>query len=271
MIGVWIIMVGAGWSRFHWVEDAEITRLEEQLSQEKETLQEYQVIANNYDNLANQYQTTKSNVEQNTKLLVKAKDADQVYSELIALGSDSAFTYFNFITADSMHYDKFGLLKFDVSGEGYYKNFNQFVNRLEYGRPLFRIRDMKIEPLKELENLGKVNYSFKLESLFDRNSLFDDYSEQPLEELPIYTYNSFYPLIHDVKENDQNLADVERSKLISMGENFISLRDQDGKIRYLYVGDRVYLGRLISINNKEKSARFELNKGGIIKYITRVL
>jgi len=271
MIGVWIVMVGAGWSRFYWVEDAETASLDTTLSQKTVKLHEYQKVAKNYDNLTNQYQTLKTKVDEGAKQLVKARNADQVYSSLISLGKDSAFTYFNFITVDSTQYDKFGVLKFDVSGEGYYKNFNQFVNRLEYGRPLFKIRDMSIEPMTKLGNLGKVSYSFKLQSLYDRDSLFQDYSVEPQKALPLFTYNSFYPLIHDVKENTGDLLNVEKSKLVSVGENFISMRDQNGKIQYLYLGDRVYLGKLLSVDTHKNAATFELNRGGIIKYITRVL
>lgn len=253
------------------VEDAEIESLNEKVSQKKQELREHQEIANNFDNLVTQYQTIKEDVEESAKLLVKANDADQVYSSLISLGKDSAFTFMNFIAVDSAFYDQFGLLNFDVSGEGHYRNFNKFVNRLEYGRPLFKIKDMTIEPLTELGSLGRVRYSFKLESLFDRNAIFENYSEEPKKELPLYTYNSFYPLIHDVKENADNLPNVESSKLVSVGEGFISLRDQNGQIQYLYIGDRVYLGKLINIDTDKSSATFELNKGGILKYITRVL
>ncbi len=271
MLGVMVLMVGAGWLRFYMVEDAEINRLNEEILQKHEQLQKYKETANTYDNLVAQYQTLQDNVNESAKLLVKAKNADQVYSSLISLGRDSAFTYMNFVSVDSTHYDQFGLLNFDIRGEGHYKNFNQFINRLEYGRPLFRIRSMSIEPRTELDNLGRVNYSFKLESLYDRDSIFDDYSEQPKKELPAYTYNSFYPLVHEVVENDANLVNVEQSKLVSVGENFISLRDQNGTLQHLYVGDRVYLGKLITVNTAQNSAVFELNKGGIIKYITREL
>lgn len=271
MIGVWVLMVGAGWSRFYMVEDAEIARLDEKISQKQEQFREYRKIANNYDNLVSQYQTLKDEVDESAKLLVKAENADQVYSSLISLGQDSAFTYMNFISVDSTEYDQFGLMEFDISGEGHYKNFNQFVNRLEYGRQLFKIKEVSVDPFTDLENLGRVSYSFKLESIYDRDGLFEDYSEEPRDELPTYTYNSFYPLIHDVKENEDNLPNVEQSKLVSVGENFISLRDQNGKIQYLYVGDQVYLGKLVTVDTEKNSATFELNKGGIIKYITRVL
>jgi Tfp pilus assembly protein PilO len=271
MIGVWVLMVGSGWSRFYMVEDAELARLGSTIAEKKTVLQEHQRIANNYENLRIQYQTLKDNVDEHAKLLVKANNADQVYSSLIDMGQNNAFTYMNFIAIDSANYDQFGVLKFDVSGEGHYKNVNQFVNKLEYGRSLFKIKDLTIEPQRELDNLGKVNYSFTLESIFDRNSIFDDYSTAPKMQMPAFTYNSFYPLIHDVKDNDENLPNVEQSKLVSLGSNSISIRDQNGKIKYLYIGDRVYLGKLISVDTGEKSATFELNEGGIIKYITRVL
>lgn len=271
MIGVWVAIVGAGWSRFYLVEDAEIASLKSDISQKKERLSENQKVVNNYDKLVARYRRLKAKVEDNAKLLVKAKSADQVYSSLISLGQNDAFTYMNFVAIDSTHYDRFGLLKFDVSGEGRYKNFTQFVNRLEYSRALFKIREMSIEPLTGVEQLGQVRYSFKLESLYDQNSIFDDYSAEPREKLPAYTYNSFYPLIHEVRENEDNLPDIEKSKLIGVGDKFVSLRDQNDKIQYLYVGDRVYLGKLISVNIRKNSATFEINEGGIVKHITRVL
>lgn len=271
MAAVWLIMVGAGWSRFYWVEDTEIARLDNEIVQKTETLLEHQQIAGNYEDLQNKYQTLKDGVKKNAKLLVKAENADQVYSALISFGKDDAFTYMNFISVDSTKYDNFGLLEFDISGEGYYRNFNQFVNQIEYGPSLFKIKEMSIEPLTGVENLGRVHYSFKLESIYDRNAIFEDYPIEPKQELPAYTYNSFYPLIHDVMENDENLPDVEASKLLSVGKDFVSLRDQNGVIQYLYIGDEVYLGKLLSVDTHKNSVTFRLNKGGIIKYITRVL
>lgn len=271
MAGVWLLMVGAGWSRFYWVEDAEIARLDRMIVQKTDTLREYQQIAGNYEDLLKQYQTLKDGVKKNAKLLVKAENADQVYSALISFGKDDAFTYMNFISVDSTKYDNFGLLEFDISGEGYYRNFNRFVNRIEYGPSLFKIKEMAIEPVIDVENLGRVHYSFKLESIYDRNAIFEDYAIEPQKELPAYTYNSFYPLIHDVRENSDNLPDVEASKLLSVGKDFVSLRDQNGVIQHLYIGDEVYLGKLVSIDTNKNSVTFQLNKGGILTHITRVL
>ena len=271
IMGVWIVIVATGWGRFYLVEDAQIAGLSEALTEKEQVLKEHQELANNYTNLSQEYQELKQEVDESAKLLVKARSADAVYNNLISLSRNNAFTYFNFITVDSTHYDNFGVLNFDVSGEGHYRNLNKFVNRLEYGRPLFNIRDMTITPITDVDNLGRVQYSFKLKSLFDRDSMFDDYSELPMSPLPVYTHNSFYPLIHDVRENDENLTNIEQSRLISVAENFVSIRDQNGNIKHLNVGDRVYLGRLQSVNTSNNSAIFQLNEGGILKNITLVL
>ncbi len=271
IMGVWLVIVATGWGRFYMVEDIEIAGLSETLTEREQVLKEHQKLASNYNKLEQDYQSLKQEVDESAKLLVKARNADAVYSKLISLSRDNAFTYFNFITVDSTHYDRFGVLNFDVSGEGHYRNFNKFVNRLEFGRPLFNIRDMTIMPITDIDNLGRVHYSFKLKSLFDRDSIFDDYAEQPLSPLPVYTHNSFYPLIHDVRANDENMTNVEQSRLISVAENFVSMRDQNGNIQHLNVGDRVYLGRLQSVDISNNSATFQLNEGGILKNVTLVL
>lgn len=271
MIGVLVVMVGIGVTRFYLVENAEIDRLSKTVDQKKTQLHHYQQIAADYDSLANRYQTLKTQVNKSAKLLVKAKNANQVYSALVSLSNDSAFTYMNFMTVDSINYNRFGLLTFTISGEGDYKNLNQFVDRLEYGRPLFKIREMNVKPSDESGALGSVTYNFKLESIYDRESIFQDYSKAPQKRLPAYTYNSFYPLIHNVRNNTDNLLNVEKSTLVSMGTNFVVMRNQKDQIQYINIGDPVYLGNLISINNNKNSATFKLNKGGIIKYITRVL
>ena len=48
----------------------------------------------------------------------------------------------------------------------------------------------------------------------------------------------------------------------------VFLRNQDGRIISLGIGDDVYLGKLISIDSNNKSAVFNLDVGGIQEVIT---
>ncbi len=43
----------------------------------------------------------------------------------------------------------------------------------------------------------------------------------------------------------------------------VHIIDQNGTLQRLNIGDRVYLGRLTSINMQRGEAEFQLNRGGI--------
>ncbi len=75
-------------------------------------------------------------------------------------------------------------------------------------------------------------------------------------------------MIRSIKPNDENLPNVEQSKLLAVGTNFIFMVDQDGKIDKLSIGDKVYLGTLDTVNITQKTATFMLNKGGILDKVT---
>jgi len=74
----------------------------------------------------------------------------------------------------------------------------------------------------------------------------------------------FYPLIHGIPPNTDELIDAEKSRLIGITNDKIFLMDQAGRLQELRVGDKVYLGSLSSIDQANESATFLLNKGGII-------
>ncbi len=271
LLGILFLMIGAGWYRLEGYENKQISTLESTLAEKEQTLGEYQRMSDQYDMHMKEYVDLKEEVKNYSKLLARAQDPDEVYSYLIDISRNDSFTYFNFTTLDSILYEEFGILRFDISGEGNYRNVNQFINQLEYGKPLNKVREVKISPIRELENLGRVEFSFKLDSYYDRAKTLEAYDEKPPVPMPVYTYNAFYPLIHDVRPNESNMPDIEKSRLVSVGKDFITIRDQAGKTKYLYVGDPVYLGKLIDVDWQENRATFELNKGGIIQNITRVL
>ena len=81
-------------------------------------------------------------------------------------------------------------------------------------------------------------------------------------------HNPFYPIIHQLPPNSKDLPDVEKSRLVGISERNIYLVDQNGKVRTLDIGDKVYLGHLESIDTNDKSATFYLNKGGIFDKVT---
>ena len=271
LLGILLIMAGAGLYRIHAYENRQLDTIKVELGERNHTLKQYQQMSNEYEVYQQKYVDLKEELDRYAKLLSRTQDADEVYEFLIDISNDTSFTYFNFTTLDSSIHNEFGILRFKITGEGYYRNLNNFINNLEYGKPLNKISEIKISPINELESLGKVEFSFKLESYYDRKKMFDQYDQRSPVTMPAYTYNAFYPLIHDVRPNESNLPDIEKSRLVSVGKDFITIRSQNGSTDYLYEGDQVYLGRLIEVNFQENKAVFELNKGGIVQKITRVL
>jgi hypothetical protein len=83
-------------------------------------------------------------------------------------------------------------------------------------------------------------------------------------QVPIYSA-LFYPMIHDIPENDEGLLNIEQSKLIGVSGEKAFILDSDKKLHELSIGDEVYLGSLRYISLKDETATFILNKGGIVE------
>lgn len=82
------------------------------------------------------------------------------------------------------------------------------------------------------------------------------------------TSNPFYPLVHAVPPNEEGLVDVEKSKLIALSTGKAFLKSQNGEVVEIGIGDSVYLGRLRSVDQRQQTATFLLNRGGIYDWVT---
>ncbi|MDZ7680201.1 MAG: hypothetical protein U5J63_00480 [Fodinibius sp.] len=164
--------------------------------------------------------------------------------------------------------DQYGILNMKVSGQGYYRNFINFIRQIERNKPLNKISQLTISPINQLDSYSKVNYSFTLESYYDRVKLLGKADWSIQNNLLGSVYNPFYPLIRSVKGNENNLVNVQQSSLVAVSSDQIFLIDQSGRMKKLSPGDEVYLGTLTEINVNQGTASFELNRGGIVEVIT---
>jgi hypothetical protein len=156
----------------------------------------------------------------------------------------------------------------EVTGQGYYRNFINFVRQIELSKPLNKVGQVSVNPINELDSYGKVNYQFSLQSFYDRVKLLGETDLTINNNLLGSVYNPFYPFIRSVKDNEENLVNVENSELLAISSDKVFLLDQQGIMQRLSEGDEVYLGRLSSIDLDEGTASFTLNKGGIVERIT---
>jgi hypothetical protein len=221
------------------------------------------------------YQQALRIVENADKSLFTSPDPDDVYDYLnyISNSSTSSKVYFDFVFVDSTQQDQYGILRVDINGYGKYQNVVNFINKVENSQLLNKITGLSLVPPggNEVEELRDITFGFTLESYYERIAIQDGIqaTDQLVLDESISTFNPFYPLIRTVIEsNDENLVNIEQSRLIGITGSRIFIVDQGGNVVSLRRGDNVYLGKLESIDLNKKSATFNLNKGGITELVT---
>jgi Tfp pilus assembly protein PilO len=253
---VLITFIGAGWSYIYFYQEPQLEELQANVEEKRQELNQKQEIADQYPRLKNQYDEATRFFNNYNKALYGSSNEDSVFDFLNNVNSGSAYTNFTFSFTDSTQMDQYGILTMNVSGQAYYRNFINFIRQIERNKPLNKIQQLTISPIDQLGSYSEVNYSFTLESYYDRVKLLGDADWQITNNLVGSVYNPFYPLIRSVKENENNLVNVQQSSLVAVSTDQVFLIDQGGRMKKLSPGDEVYLGTLTAINVNEGSASF---------------
>ena len=260
--------IGGGWGYIYFFQQPKLEDLEQNVEQTQQELDQKQQKADQLPVLENQFKEATKFFNNYEKGLYPNSNEDNVYDFLDRVSTGSAYTEFTFSFSDSTNYDKYGIISMQVTGQGYYRNVINFMRQIELSKPLNKVSGVTVNPINELESYGKVNYRFALESFYDRVKLLGETDLTINNNLLGSVNNPFYPLIRSVKENEDNLVNVESSDLLAISSDKIFLLDQQGIMQRLSEGDEVYLGQLSSINIDEGTASFTLNKGGIVERVT---
>lgn len=266
---VLLLFSGGGWSYLNFVQEARIESLDAELTEKEAELNEKQQIADQYPVLLEQFENATFYFNNYDKALYATSDEDRVFSFINNLNRNNSVTDFTFAFVDSSQVGEHGIITMDITGEGYYRQFVNFIRKIELSKPLNKIDNMTINPINDLENYGRVNYSFTLESYYDRARLLENPTFSITSSTYRSVYNPFYPLIReDIEPNTDNLTNVEASTMFALSADRVFMIDQNGMMQRIRIGDPVYLGSLTSIDLKNRTATFRLNKGGIVELVT---
>lgn len=268
LLVVLTVFVAGGWGYLYFYQQPRIENLQKQVDKTRKNLQSKQQVADQYPTLLDRYKKATSFFNHYNKALYTSSNEDNVYDFLNKISSGASYVDFTFNFQDSTSKDKFGTMKMAIAGSGYYRNFINFVRQIELSKPLNKIQGLSVSPVNKLDSYGKVNFNFMIKSYYDRAKMLGKPDLSIRRDLVASVYNPFFPLIRSIKDNKNNLINVEKSKLLAVSGNQAFLLDQDGKMQTLSKGDEVYLGKLTSINLKKGAASFTLNKGGIIDQVT---
>ncbi|MEX0929329.1 MAG: hypothetical protein WD266_07950 [Balneolales bacterium] len=263
-----LLMVGSGWALIRFTQIEYLEELEETHEQKQGELDGYESSAENYEAMLHGFMETTYKVENHDKELMADHRVPVVYDYVRTLNQGAAHTEVNFSWSDSVMQDNYGYNQFTVNGSGSYRNLYNFVQRLERSKPLFKIASLQIQTLGELETLNDVRFDIAVQSYYNR--VPDGYEPSVLIQRTSggISHNPFFPLIHSVPPNEDNLIDIDDSRLIALSRRDAYLIDQQGALQTLRANDEVYLGRVQSINFDDSSITFLLNRGGLSDRVT---
>ncbi len=262
------LISGGGYAYFEFVQKPQIDRLDQEVTQLDS---EYAVLSETAAELPatlERYEESKAFIESFEKTLFDNNNPDETFRFLSIINSTDPLE-FDFVFNDSTRAGQYGTLQSQVDGRGSYRSVLNFITRIENSEPVQKISNIVITPINEVGSYGDVNFNFRLQSFYDRENILSTRQTPGVSgSIPISRQNPFYPLIRNVEPNEDNLVSVEESSLVGIGRDRVYLLNQEGRMVTLQQNDRVYLGRLQSLNMNTGEAVFQLNKGGIIELIT---
>jgi Tfp pilus assembly protein PilO len=264
-----LIVIGAGGFLFiRFYQQPKIERLEEEVASLQTEYDNKKAIADQLPSLELQFEEAKMFIENFDKTLFRTENPDRIYRYLSLLG-DTDPIEFDYVFSDSTNTDRYGIVTSQLSGRGRYASVLNFLTRIENSEPVQKIENLVISPDGQEDGYNNVTFTMQLSSYYDRNNYFDETGTPDISgRISMATSNPFYPLIRSIEPNTENRINVEESQLVGIGNGIVYLLDQGGVLQTLREGDRVYLGRLESININQGIANFILNKGGIIETVS---
>lgn len=266
------LILGLGFSYSKFFLESKVEDLENSLVAKRNDLNSKEDINIQFTELNERYQAALEVISNYDKILFSSNKPDDVFDFLNRVNEEGGSQiYYDYIYTDSIPSSEYGIIESSIAGYGQYDALTDFVNRIEHSQLLNKVSNLTISPARQDDDLRTVNFSFDLESYYEKTNLFDSLGRNfsiNLDE-DISNYNPLYPLIQPtVQANIDGLTDVRGSRLIGMTDNRVFVRDQTGRILSLIEGDRVYLGSLVSIDLQNKKATFNLDIGGIEEVVT---
>lgn len=259
------IMLGTGFTWLWFGSWQELGELEKSNEVQRAQLAGLTAEVTRFSEVYEQNETLTHRIDNYPKTLFPSHRLPHLYDYLRL--ADRGSVFLNYTFTDSTAQGSHGRMRFNVDGVSDYRQLRDFIFTVEHSSPAVRITDLQVRPTSNQNNLHEVGFRMNLVAYYNRGgrNVIPTYAEQVRGELP---HNPFFPLIHGVAPNANNMIEPERSRLQAISGDAIFLYDQGNQLRRLVLRERVHLGYLESVSAERREATFLLNKGGIIERVT---
>lgn len=268
---VLVLVLGGGG---YWVfgrQRGKIEELKKERTQVKKDLDALGDVNANLITIAAQLDTAKVDWQNMPKLILPAEDPAGTYAYLNRIMSTPGSTVkLNFVYKGGGGDSLLQWNRYSISeGDATYNDLYGFLWRIENQRRLYRIENYNMSERREVdpETGGQTSrMAFGMDLLGYAMPGTEPPAAQGEEfaELRGIKHNPFRPLVYEeIPPNTQGLVEVDKSQLMGIAGRTIFVRDQQKKTVELSVGGKVYLGRLVKVDQLKGKAYFSLNKGGV--------
>lgn len=277
---IWIIMLAVG--VFWYYSDAEnllVAVAEEQqlkldLQKSQAEVKRLTEVKSTHDKMADQWRNS-------SKRIISADEPSFTLSYLnLIMSTFNLNIYYDFILNSKAKNGDVTTFTSTIAGEGPYDDLNQLVWHLTYQPILYLIESFAISQSTEPDF---VKFSMKIKgfTVDSKSEINEDFSEFQRMVAGGYTRQNdifrpllakkpkavastkpsqFKPIVPTLPKKKPGEVDVQTASLKAVTPSSVFISDRGIGMKELKVGDSVYLGRLVAIDQQKGEAEFRLNK-----------
>lgn len=263
-----------------WYQPKKLKEIAKRSQQIEAQLANMQGLLEKIEQLEQQYKEVKRKYDSRSKEIPTTDVSSQTYAYM-SKGQDQAMTNgeiprFN-MTFDGAHPSTgYGYNSYKLTvGTGVFANIYRFVYYLENGRRLYKIRDLAMDQKEKIdpdtkETKSYIEFSMELDAYYSGiDVLASSLAARSLTSVAA-PFDPFNPLVLTTISMEAPPDQIDVSKIdikaILPGKAF-ALSGED--LILLHVGDKVWRGRVLSIDPKLGVVTFLVDEGGLFKRVEK--
>lgn len=279
---IWLVLLvtGAVW---YFSDTNTLKQAQKDIEKYEKQLAESQSKVRRLTQVENIHQEISEKWRRRPKRIVTAEEPSSTISYLYRIITEHNLNiYYDFVLNDKKQADKVTRFNFTITGEGPYQDIFRMVYYLTYEPILYKINSLTLkksdgdsEYMQFIMKLQGYSVESEPDSLETATHFrLTDYNQT------LKAYDVFKPLVQKVKavvaqkKGDTpkpkpklppklpGQIDVEKASLKAVTNNSIFISEGKSGVKELRVGDTVYLGRLVAIDQQNNRAIFDITKLG---------
>jgi len=277
VLGVVLLLISAGgFVYWKFIQPRQLTRALEDITRIERELQQLPQTIEEVKGLTDQYHDVKRKYDSRSKEIPESDVTSQTYAYMSRGIDQAGFFKFNMRYQGSKNSRQHGFNIYEIhEGEAQFHNLYKFVHFLENGRRLYKINSLNVVHREELDpetQATKMWIAFNMELHAYYTSVTELGTSLAARALPTphAPFDPFDPIIlrvlTSVAPPDMIDPGGIEVKAVLPGKAFVLF---GGELTVLHLGDKVWRGYVSRILPQESKVEFTLDEGGIIRKIEK--